>query len=290
MRVYTKIYKNGVYTGYVIYSNFIFENGLFRKANQNEYVARPMPVAGRNLNGAYITTLFELKNLLQNQLTKQANAIQSGKTVEVGNNLFQTMDNQIQKLEPATMAAKTQNHQYKAVRMETGGQVGGESTRTVSITIDTTATVADSVKILIGDGAGLISQALGLPALDAVVGGTFGTATLSSLKVIAGLSPFVVKQAQFQTTEATGAIFGGGNFKFYSSNMQNQIVPVPVDYNINQAGTQYQPYIRLDKNFKATFDAWNAFYIEIKKGQILTITLAIESVEAATAQGLYQPK
>lgn len=198
-----------------------------------------------------------------------------------------TMQMQNNNMNPAVIPVETANGQYVTARDETQYSQGGEII-TLNVSLDYTGALGpdpEQVDVLIGDGTGIIANRLNLPALPAslVVGGTFGTATLSLLKQFA-LSDYI--RLHTYQGEANSATYWSTGIpaQTISSNIQGSLTTVNVDFNLNQDGSQFNEKIRRIGDFRFILATFTAIKQTLSKGDLVNLTFKAQSV--GTSRGM----
>lgn len=232
-----------------------------------------------NTRGTVTMSARLLKSKLGSQFEEAAKAQLKKNQNELSTKSEPVMD--MQKIDPAVVAVKTQGGKFVAERIESADNANAG--KIYNVTLNNTTGAA--VKVALGDGMGLVAANQGLPALPAgfIVGGNFGTGAVAQLKNWAQNKPILVKGMQVTVGQAST----------YSTRlMSRQRVDVedtliensPINFQEGQDGSQLNPLLRWYGDFKFMFTKDNALLVVVPAGEFVNITFTVESVANATIQ------
>lgn len=274
----TEGHNKGRYTGLATVSDFVLKGDgkIVQYNNQNQ----PKVIRTNKFeNKVVVWSLYDLKKKLASQADKEAKKLLTKSPVTTKEMKKDYLDSSIQ-------TVKGQDGQNIARRAETSS--GNNYSRTVKLTLNATGS-GEAVDVVIGDGLDLFKEDknLTLGAFEAdggVIDGTFGKRTLKVLRRMSLSAPFVVKGMQIQTTEPTGALFAGNFLNETTADVQNVTNERPIDFAINQDGTQFNQFQRKMPQFQFYFGQWTGLRTRFAAGQSVTYTFNIESVADASLQ------
>lgn len=166
-------------------------------------------------------------------------------------------------------------------------KVGGQRT-VLRVTI--TNGEATDEEILVGDAYGLIASKLGVGAIKAgvVVGGTWGTATLTVLTAITAANPYRLHDIQFQGYTAAGAdsndFYNSGYFRLAQADIANRTCKdeelVLTDL-VKQ--DSYNTNIRSDKTHRFIMDGFSGYHLLVPAGESIQINVEVSAVAMSYA-------
>jgi len=190
------------------------------------------------------------------------------------------------------LPAENVGGQNELVRMETP-ENGNASIITVNIALNysTPDVGAPTASLLIGDGFDIIKTAN--PTFDnveaavaagLVIGGTFGTSTLTILK---NMSIKGVRFHIFQG-EANAASYWSNKVaaRQLETNPQGSTNFVDMDFQLYQDGSQFNDKIRQIPNFRFSISEWTALQIIVLPGETVNLTMKYQSVGKGNAMQL----
>lgn len=146
------------------------------------------------------------------------------------------------------------------------------------------------VEMVIFDGMTLVSNKLKLNPLPAppnfVVGGTWGTDTLTILSEIGGKMPVDLHSIWVQNLNAAGAastvFFDQGFLKeSYAGIANNSLIDEPLPFQTMFRPTDFQENIRVFDGFRYQVNPLAALHLNIPDGETVNITLNISAIGAA---------
>ena len=162
---------------------------------------------------------------------------------------------------------------------------GNGQPQTLWFSIENTSAVA-TTQVVIGDGAGLITLGLGIPALPGTitVNSSYGATGLSVFARLSGYVPSRLHELHVvNTVSGTGAssqeFFNTGSMKQARAayNMES-VFQSNVDFRMLFSATDFQQNIREYKDYRMIMDSLSGFVLSVPPLQKVTITMYLRSI------------
>ena len=162
---------------------------------------------------------------------------------------------------------------------------GNGQPQTLWFSIENTSTTA-TTPVVIGDGAGLITLNLGIPALPGTItiNSSYGATGLSAFARLSGYVPARLHELHVvNTVSGTGAssqeFFNTGSMKQARAAYNNESVfQSNVDFRMLFSATDFQQNIREYKDYRLLIDALSGFVLSVPPLQKVTITMYLRSI------------
>lgn len=275
----TEGHAKGRYTGFATVSDFALKGDgtIVQYNNQNQ----PRTIKSNRYDKKVVVwSLYDLKRKLATQANKEAKILLKESPVTTEKNMEKKY------LDTSIQTTKGQDGNNVARRAETSS--GNNYSRTIKLILNATNS-GEAVDVVIGDGLDIFKEKEGLTlesftAAGGVIDGTFGKNTLEKMRQMSLSAPFVVKGMQVQTTEPTGSLFAGNFLNETTADVQNVVNERPIDFSINQDGSQFNQFQRKMAEFKFYFGQWTGLRTRFAQGQSVIFTFNIESVADASLQ------
>ncbi len=162
---------------------------------------------------------------------------------------------------------------------------GNGQPQTLWFSIDNTSAVA-TTQVVIGDGSGLITLGLGIPALPGTItiNSSYGSTGLSVFARLSGYVPARLHELHVvNTVSGTGAssqeFFNTGSMKQARAayNMES-VFQSNIDFRMLFQPTDFQQNIREYKDYRLLMDALSGFVLSVPPLQKVTITMYLRSI------------
>lgn len=173
---------------------------------------------------------------------------------------------------------------YQSVR----GSIGGTGAQAQNIVINALLTPALTSTVFIGDPANIAALQTGAAALPGTttIGGTFGTATVATLKALIGSNngTLVVSKVTVQATATGGvaapaALLGNNLMSIVQINADGTTNSSNVSFSSLITPDQFNPSIQVtDPSFRCVLDSWFSLRFIVPAVTNLSITLTIEAI------------